>query len=315
MNDHHHGNHDHSQGHAPGQAHAHTPTDFGAAFKIGIALNIGFVATEAVFGVLANSVALLADAGHNLIDVLGLVVAWSAASLSRRIPTTRFTYGLRSSSILAALFNTLVLLFATGGIAWEAIGRFSVPHAVSGKTVIIVAAVGIFINGITAWLFASGRKGDINIRGAFLHMAADAVVSAGVVIAGIAIIYTGADWIDPLASLVIAGVIVWSSWGLLRDSVNMALHAVPSGIDPLKVRGYLEKLPGVDRIHDLHIWPMSTTETALTCHLVMSAGHPGDPFLSKIATDLRDRYRIQHATIQIEFSENAACPLMPDDVV
>ena len=311
--------HDHDPGHAghvhgPGHAHAHAPASFGKAFAIGIALNVGFVAVEATYGVLANSVALLADAGHNLSDVLGLLVAWIATVLAKRPPSARYTYGMKGSSILAALFNAVFLLVAVGAIAWEAVQRFGEPAPVAGKTVMVVAAVGILVNGITAWLFASGAKGDINIRGAFLHMAADAAVSAGVVVAGLVILYTGWTWLDPVVSLAIVAVIVWSTWGLLRDSLAMSLAAVPPGIDPAAVRAHLASLPGVTAIHDLHIWPMSTTDVGLTAHLVVPGGAPGDAFLMRAARDVRERFGIGHATFQVETSE-AACTLAPDHVV
>jgi cobalt-zinc-cadmium efflux system protein len=295
--------------------HAHAPKSFGFAFAVGTGLNLAFVAIEAVFGFLSNSTALLADAGHNLSDVLGLLIAWAAAVLSQRIPTARFTYGLRSVSILAALFNAMLLLAAVGAISWEAIQRFGRPETVAGKTVMIVAAVGILVNGVTAWMFASGRGSDINVRGAFLHMAADAAVSAGVVVAGGVILLTGWHWVDPAASLAISGVIFWSTWGLLRDSIRMSLSAVPAGIDPAAVRAYLEALPGVNELHDLHIWPMSTTETALTCHLVIPGGHPGDAFLANCARELRHRFAIGHVTIQIETSKETACYLAPNEIV
>jgi len=295
--------------------HVHVPESFGFAFAMGTALNLGFVIVEAAFGLISNSTALLADAGHNLSDVFGLLVAWGAAALSRRAPTHRFTYGLRSSSILAALFNAMVLLTAVGAIAWEAIQRFASPASVAGSTVMIVAAVGIAVNGLTAWLFAAGRKGDINIRGAFLHMAADAAVSAGVVVAGAIISLTTWHWVDPTVSLAICIVIMWSTWSLLSDSIRMSLDAVPQGIDLSDVRSYLEQRPGVTELHDLHVWPMSTTETALTCHLVMPKGHPGDDFLMDIAHELKHRFSIGHATIQIETSEDTICPLAPAQVV
>ena len=310
--DHH---HDHGHSHGGGHGHGHAPKDFGFAFAVGTALNLGFVAVEAVYGILANSMALLADAGHNLGDVFGLLIAWGATALAKRIPTARYTYGLRSSSILAALANAIFLLVAVGAIAWEAIRRFADPQPIAGITVIVVAAIGIVINGVTAWLFASGRNGDINIKGAFLHMAADAAVSAGVVMAGIVILLTGWAWLDPAASLVIAAVVIWGTWGLLRDSVNMSLNAVPPGIDATEVRAHLEGLAAVNRIHDLHIWPMSTTETALTCHLVMPGGHPGDAFMASVASELHHRFRIGHATLQVEVDEEVACALEPDHVV
>jgi cobalt-zinc-cadmium efflux system protein len=257
-------------------AHTHTPKDFGHAFAIGVALNFGFVVAEVLFGILAHSLALIADAGHNLGDVLGLVLAWVASILAKTAPTIRRTYGLRSSSILAALFNSIFLLVSVGGIVWEAIRRFGVPVEVAGKTVIYVSLVGIAINTATALMFLSGRKGDLNIRSAFLHMTADAAVSAGVVLAGIAIVFTGLHWIDPVVSLMIAAVIVWATWELLRESLNLALQAVPKTIDLGEVREYLAGLPNVTTVHDLHIWPMSTTETALTAHLEMPTGSPGD---------------------------------------
>ena len=295
--------------------HSHAPASFSTAFAVGIALNVGFVILEATYGFLSNSTALLADAGHNLSDVVGLLVAWMASVLSKRAPTAKYTYGLRSSSILAALFNAMFLLTAVGAIGWEAIQRFANPEPVAGKTVMIVAAIGILINGVTAWMFASGRKGDINIRGAFLHMAADAAVSAGVVLAGGVIILTSWHWIDPVVSLIICAVIMWSTWGLLKDSVQMSLSAVPPNVDPAGVRSFLEGLPGVSQMHDLHIWPMSTTETALTCHLVIPGGHPGDRFIMDAAHELQDRFSIAHVTIQIETSEDTKCHLAPANVV
>jgi len=308
--------HDHDGGHEDGaHGHSHAPKSFGFAFALGTALNTGFVVVEAIFGFLSNSTALLADAGHNLSDVFGLLVAWAAAALSRRAPTTRFTYGLGSTSILAALLNSVFLLVGVGAIAWEAVLRFAHPQPVAGLTVIVVAAIGIVINGATALMFASGRKGDINIRGAFLHMAADAAVSAGVVIAGAVIVLTGWLWIDPAVSLAICVVIMWSTWGLFKDSIRMSLDAVPPGLAIAEVRRFLAALPGVTALHDLHVWPMSTTETALTCHLVMPGGHPGDGFLMQTAHDLRDRFDIGHVTLQIETSETTACALAPDQVV
>ena len=299
--------HDHRHAHAAG--HDHKPKDFGLAFALGTGLNLGFVALEAAYGFIANSMALLADAGHNLSDVFGLLLAWGASVLVKRVPTARFTYGYSSSSILAALANAIFLLVAVGAIAWEAVQRFGTPEPVAGKTVMIIAAIGIAINGFTAWLFASGSKDDINIRGAFLHMAADAVISLGVVIAGLVMLLTGWLWVDPLVSLIISGVIVFGTWSLLRESATLALHAVPLRIDPARVRVCLEQLPGVADVHDLHVWPMSTTETALTCHLVMPAGHPGDAFLAQAADALHDQFEIRHATLQIEQAACAGCSL------
>jgi cobalt-zinc-cadmium efflux system protein len=294
---------DHAHDHA---GHSHAPKDFGRAFAIGIALNLGFVVVEAVFGLLANSTALLADAGHNLSDVIGLVIAWGASILAKRPATERFTYGLRGTSVLAALANAILLIFACGAIAWEAIWRFANPEPVASATIIIVAGCGILVNGFTAWLFMSGRKGDLNIRGAYLHMAADAGVSLGVVIAGAAIMLTGWLWLDPMTSLVIVAVILWSTWGLLRDSVNLALAAVPSHIELAKVKSCLEGLPGVERVHHVHVWAMSTNEVALTAHLVMRDGYPGNDFFKRAAHELHDRFGIAHPTLQIETGEGLA---------
>ncbi len=291
--------------------HGHAPASFGRAFLIGTVLNVGFVAIEAGYGLAANSVALLADAGHNLSDVLGLLMAWGAATLSQRQPSAHFTYGLRRSSILAALFNAVLLLVAVGAIALEAIDRLRDPQPVESGMVMAVAAIGIAINGITAWLFASGRKGDINIRGAFLHMAADAAVSAGVVVSGFLILRTGWLWLDPATSLAIVAVIMMGTWGLLRESIAMSLDRVPAGIAPGEVEASLAALPGVTRVHDLHIWPMSTTEVALTAHLVMPQGSPGDDFLHETGAMLHRRFEIGHTTIQIERDESEACAQAP----
>jgi cobalt-zinc-cadmium efflux system protein len=293
--DHQHGQgHQHGHGHG-GHGHSHAPSSFGRAFAIGTALNLTFVVVEAVYGLIAGSMALLADAGHNLSDVLGLLIAWSAMALARRKPSGRYTYGLRSSSILAALFNAVLLLVAISVIAIEAISRFADPEPVAGTTVMIVAGVGILINTATALLFVRGRKGDLNIRGAFLHMAADAGVSAGVVIAGLLIVLTGRTWIDPVTSLIIVAVVAVGTWSLLRDSVNMSLQAAP--------------------VHDLHVWPMSTTETALTAHLLIPAGYPGDGFSAEIARLLKGRFGIDHATLQIETDADTLCVLESGDVV
>lgn len=302
-------------GHAHHGEHAHAPRDFGKAFAIGIVLNTGFVAAEAAFGVLSNSMALVADAGHNLSDVLGLLVAWGGATLAKRQPSARYTYGWRGSSILAALFNAVFLLVAVGAIGWEALMRLQKPEPVAELTVVAVAALGIVINGVTAWLFAAGRKDDLNIRGAYLHMAADAAVSIGVVLAGLAMMLTGWLWIDPVVSLVIAAVIIIGTWGLLRDSVAMSLGAVPRNIDPAAVRAALCGASGVSAVHDLHIWPMSTTEVALTCHLVIPGGYPGDAYLHELAHRLQHDFGIAHSTIQIETDPQMPCALAPDHVV
>jgi len=302
--------HDDHAGHAHGPGgHVHEPADFGKAFAIGITLNTVFVVVEAVYGYAAGSMALVADAGHNLSDVLGLIAAWVAAVLTKRAATPRYTYGLKGSSILAALFNAVFLLVAVGAIAWEAVHRLFNPEPVTEITVIVVATIGIAINGITAWLFASGRNSDLNIRGAYLHMVADAAVSVGVVIAAIVIMFTGWLWIDAVTSLVICVLIVWGTWSLLRDSTAMSLAAVPRGIDPAAVRACLEKCPGVADVHGLHIWPMSTTEVALTCHLVIPSGAPGDAYLMDICARLKRDFGIEHATIQIETDPNVACAL------
>jgi cobalt-zinc-cadmium efflux system protein len=300
MSGHHHGHDPHDHGHDHhGHSHA-PPADFSTAFIVGIALNLGFVGVETAYGIASNSVALLADAGHNLSDVAGLAAAWGATLLAKRAASPRFTYGLRGSSILAALFNAMLLLVALGAIAWEAVRRLSDPQPVASTTVMIVAAVGIAVNGITAWLFARGRKGDINVRAAFAHMLSDAVVSAGVVVAGFVILQTGWTWLDPAVSLVIAGLIVAGTWGLLRDSLAMALQGVPPGVELDAVHARLAGLPGVEGAHHVHIWPVSTTETALTAHLLCPEGHPGDAFLCDAAHMLEHDFGIGHATLQIE---------------
>lgn len=296
------------------QDHGHTPANYDKAFAIGIALNVSYVVVEAVFGVLAHSLALVADAGHNLTDVLSLLLAWGASRLSQMQPTRRYTYGLRSSSILASLINAIILLIAIGAIAWEAIRRFNQPQQIPGGTIMAVAAFGVVINAATALLFVKGRETDLNIKGAFLHMAADAGVSLGVVAAGFAISRTGLYWIDPVTSLVIVAIIAVGTWGLLRDSARLALQAVPPGIDAIKVKEYLAALPEVVSVHDLHIWPMSTTETALTAHLEMPNGNGGDKFLHELCKHLHDQFKIEHCTIQIEQNANA-CSLAPEEKV
>ena len=304
--------HDHGHAHGHGAAatppghhgHAH-PTGHGRAFAVGITLNLLFVFTEATYGWLANSLSLLADAGHNLGDVLGLALAWAATVLVRRLPTRRRTYGLSRSSILAALANGLLLIFASGAIALEAIFRLQSPPPVASDTIIVVAAIGIAVNGISAWLFHRGSQDDLNVRGAFLHLAADAAVSAGVVVAALVMRQTGWLWLDPLASLLISLVIVAGSWGLLRDSMNLALDAVPAHIDPVAVEAYLAALPGVRQVHDLHIWAMSTTEAALTVHLVKPDAVVDDSLLSRIHAELRERFGIGHSTVQFELGDRA----------
>lgn len=306
--------HHHSHRHGHSHGHDHGPADYGKAFAIGVALNTGFVVIEALAGFLYGSMALVADAGHNLSDVLSLLIAWGASALAKRPPSARFTYGLKSSSILAAMANAALLLVALGAITVETLRRLFDPAPVEPGPIMIVAAIGIVINTITALMFMRGRKGDLNIRGAYLHMVADAAVSAGVVVAGLLIWLTGMAWIDPVTSLVIVAIIAVGTWGLLKDSVKMGLHAVPDGINENAVRDELAGMPGVASVHDLHIWPMSTTETALTAHLVMPAGHPGDAFLHEVAERLHDRFGIEHATIQLEIDEEA-CALHHDHVV
>jgi cobalt-zinc-cadmium efflux system protein len=286
--------------------HNHGRLNYNKAFALGLALNVVYIVVEVVFGLLVNSLALLADAGHNLSDALGLVLAWGAHYLSQIKPSERRTYGWRSSSILAALLNALILLVAVGGIVWEAIRRFGEPQEVVGASMMWVAGVGVVINGATALLFFKGRKGDLNIRGAFLHMAADAGVSLGVVVAGLGIYVLGWQWLDPVTSLVVAGVIFISTWNLLRESVDLALQAVPKKIDVNQVRNYLVCLPGVEHVHDLHIWAMSTTETALTAHLVKPAIDNEDLLLAEASRALHDQFGIEHATLQIERNADTA---------
>jgi cobalt-zinc-cadmium efflux system protein len=302
--------HDHRHGHV---GHSHAPDHFGFAFAAGVTLNTAFVIAELVFGYAANSLALISDAVHNFSDVISLLLAWAALWLARKQPTQQHTYGYRRASILAALFNAGLLLIAVGGIAVEAINRIEEPAAVAGWTVVVVAALGILVNGSTALLFMRGRHGDLNIRGAYLHMAADAGVSFGVVVAALVIMATGWLWVDPAISLCIAAVVLASGWGLARDSVNLALDGVPKGIELAKVKDYLLTLEGVTELHDLHIWAMSTNETALTAHLVRPAGF-NDAFLHGVCEGLSHRFNIHHATLQIEASSEV-CKLAPAEVV
>ncbi|MCA1362141.1 cation transporter [Bradyrhizobium sp. IC3069] len=316
--DHDHAGHSHAHGHTHdhghGHGHVHAPANFGKAFALGITLNIALVVAEAVYGYVGNSTALLADAGHNLSDVLGLVIAWGASIAARRAPKGRFTYGFRASTILAALANAVFLLVATGAIGWEAILRLREPEPVAGVTVMVVAGIGILINGFTALLFAGGRKDDINIEGAYLHMAADAAVSLGVVVSAALIIWTGWLWLDPITSLIICATILWSTTSLLRGSIDMSMAAAPKGTDLAAIRVFLLARPGVSGIHDLHVWPISTTETALTCHLVMPAGSD-DAFLMQTTELLKTSFRIGHTTLQVETHPDNGCALAPDDVV
>ena len=306
--------HDHGHSHAHGHAgHSHAPATFGFAFAVGVTLNAGFVLVELVFGYLANSLALVSDALHNFSDVIALLLAWGAAWLSRKLPTELHTYGYRRASILAALANAGLLLLAVGAIIVEAIDRIRFPAAVAGSTVICVASLGILINGATALLFMRGSEHDLNIRGAYLHMAADAAVSFGVVVAALVITLTGWLWVDPVTSLIVAALVLVSGWGLARDSVNLALDAVPRHIDFADVRDYLASLDGVSDVHDLHIWAMSTSETALTVHLVRPGGFD-DAFLHGVCAELSHRFRIHHATLQVEASRET-CRLAPAEVV
>ena len=308
--DHQHDEHSHRHDHA---GHSHAPDSFGAAFAIGAALNTVFVVAELIFGYSAHSLALISDAVHNLSDVIALLLAWGAAWLAQRQPTQRHTYGYRRASILAALFNAGLLLVAVGGIVVEAVDRLYAPAPVAGLTVVAVAALGVAVNGGTALLFMRGRHGDLNVRGAYLHMAADAGVSLGVVVAAFVIMWTGWLWLDPATSLVIAAVVFWSGWGLARDSVNLALDGVPRGIVLADVKSYLGGLDGVTEVHDLHVWAMSTNETALTAHLVRPGGHD-DAFLHGVCEELSHRFNIHHATLQVE-ARGDVCKLAPEHVV
>jgi cobalt-zinc-cadmium efflux system protein len=310
--DHHHGHH-HDHGHA--HSHGHGAQAMGRAFAIGVALNLAYVIGEVVFGLYAGSLALLADAAHNFGDVMGLAMAWLASNLARRAPSERYTYGLRGSSILASLANAALLLLVTGGIAWEAVQRLTAPRPAAGLTIMAVAAVGVAVNGFCALLFASGRKGDLNVRAAFAHLAADALVALGVVVAGGLILITHLAWIDPVASLAISAVIVVSSWSMTRESLDLALQAVPLGIDRSGVLDYLTGLPGVSEVHDLHIWGMSTTETALTAHLVRPGAGLDDALLRGVCEELRTRFSIHHATFQVEGGDETPCELAQDGVV
>lgn len=303
--------------HAHNGHHAHGPIDpANRAFAVGVVLNLLFVVVEVFFGFWANSLALLADAGHNFSDVIGLLIAWGAIALAKRRPSARFTYGLRSSTIMAALINAMILLVAVGGIVWEGVHRLAAPEMVSGSAMIWVALLGVFVNIGTALMLQQGGKHDINMRGAFLHMMADAAVSLGVVFSGLAMLWLGWLWLDGAMSILIAAVILWSTWGLFRESINLSLHAAPAQIDVGRVREYLAGLQGVAEVHDLHIWAMSTTEVALTAHLLMPNGHPGDMFLNDVSEGLDKQFHIPHATLQVEIGNGAvSCRLAPEEVV
>jgi cobalt-zinc-cadmium efflux system protein len=296
-----HGGHDHS--------HSHAPNDFGRTYAIATALNVALVAAQIFYGLMTNSLALLADAGHNAGDVIGLLLAWGAFAVADWRPSDRFTYRLRAASILSAFANGLILLVAIGAIGWEAIRRLMEPEPVATATVMIVAAGAVIVNGGSAWLLARGSKSDLNMRGAFLHMLADAGVSVAVIAAAGGIMLTGWQWLDPAASLLISAVILVGTWNLLREALRLSLNAAPEKIDPAGVLRYLQGLPEVSEVHDLHIWAMSTTETALTCHLVTPGGHPGDEFLHRVSHELAHKYEIGHATMQIELSDGSRCAL------
>lgn len=294
--------HEHSH-----HGHSHEPQNYNRAFAFGIALNVAYIAVQVVVGLAIQSMALLADAGHNASDVLSLGMAWAGACLNQSTPTLRRTYGLRRTSILVSLTNAIILLIAVGAIAWEAIRRFAHPQTVPGGTLMWVAGIGVAVNAVTALFFMKGSHGDLNIRSAFVHMAADAGISLGVMAAGLAIKLTGLQWLDPAVSLVIVAVIAVGTWGLLRDSVNLALDAVPKGINPETVQRYLTQLPGVTAVHDLHIWAMSTTQTAMTAHLVKPDGKIDDHLLHRACEELHDRFGIEHVTVQLETSTVGVC--------
>jgi len=300
--------HGHTHGHG-GHAHAHGPINYDRIFAIGVALNVSYALIEAVAGFWLHSLALVADAGHNLSDVLGLLLAWAAVWLSRRKPSARHSYGLGRTSILAALANAVLLFVALGAIVWEAIGRLNEPQVVATGPVMVIALIGIAINGFTAWLFMRGSKTDLNVRGAYLHMAADAAVSAGVVASAALMGVTGWLWLDPVTSLIIAVVIAWGSWRLLVDSLRLSLDAVPAHVDASAVAGFLAHRAPVQSLHDLHIWALSTEAVALTAHLVCPDGHPGDAWLKDVCDELHERFAIDHATLQIETGDAAHCAL------
>ena len=325
MSEHNHADHDHAHrdrsghshaGHSHGAlGHVHAPASFGIAFAAAIGLNALIVVAEVTFGIIGHSVALIADAGHNLSDVLGLCAAFAATQLGRRKPSARFTYGLGGTSILAALFNAVTLLVVTGALGWEAIQRFVAPEPVEADLVMAVAAGAILVNGFSAWLLAPGKDGDLNVRAAVAHLVADAAVAAGVVVGAFLIKLTGWLWIDPILSLLINATIIVGTWKILRESVSLSLAGVPNAIRLDDVRATLAALPGVTALHDLHVWPVSTSETAMTAHLVMPAGHPGDGFLMQTCKTLRERHRIGHATLQVETSMETLCVLASEDVV
>lgn len=300
--------HGHSHAHGGHHHHHHAPAaGHGRAFAVAVVLNVGIVLVQGIYGVIAHSTALLADAGHNLSDVLGLLLAWGAAWLTTRRPSGRYTFGFGSTSILASLANAGLLLFACGAIVTEAIGRLMNPAPVAGMVVFVVATIGMLVNGFSAWLFMRGQKEDLNIRGAFMHMAGDALISAAVAVSGLVILGTNWTWLDPLMSLVVVAVIVYGTWGLLRESVRLALNAVPAGVDLTRIRDYLAAQPGVTDVHDLHVWALSTTGNALSVHLVMPGGHPGDETVDAIVLTLRETFAMQHATLQVDLGTTDHC--------
>lgn len=300
-----------------GHRHDHGPaaTAGGSAFGLAVALNLGYVLVEAAVGLWVGSLALLADAAHNLTDVAGLLLAWGAAALAGRRPSVRFTYGLGRGTILAALANAVAILVGVGAVVWEAVDRLAAPPAVAGGVVLAVALVGIAVNAGTALLFREQARHDLNARGAFLHMAADAAVSLGVVLAAGLILATGLDLLDPIVAILVSLIVAWTAFDLLRASLGLSFDAVPRGIEPQEVRDFLASRPGVFAVHDLHVWPLSTTATALTAHLVMPGGHPGDGFLTELAHELEERFAIAHATVQIETGDGGACRLAPEEVI
>jgi cobalt-zinc-cadmium efflux system protein len=314
--DHAHGKgHGHSHGHGHGHHHHHAPADMGRAFAIGVVLNTVFVVAEIGAGLWTGSLSLLADAGHNLSDVLSLLLAWGAAALAKRAPTARRTYGMRKATVLASLANAVLLLVAVGAIATEAAHRLAAPAPVNTGLVMLTAGLGVLINGATAMLFMRGSHDDLNVRGAFLHMAGDAAVSLAVVVGAFVMSRTGIGWIDPALGLVIVGVILLGTWSLLRDSVDLALDAAPRGIDVDEVRGWLAGLPGVEDVHDLHVWALSTTETAMTAHLLRPQNGDCDSFLAMACEGLERRFHIGHATLQVETDRAHGCRLAPAEVV
>ena len=311
MHEHQHCHHDHHP-----HTHHHAPKNYNIPFAVGIFLNLLFVCIESVYGYLSGSLALIADAGHNFSDVAGLALAWFALWLSQKRPNINYSFGLKKSSILAALFNSLFLLIAVGIIIWEAIHRIKNPGNIKPQTVIIVAGVGLVINGLTALFFFKGKDHDLNIRGAFLHMAADALISLGVVLSGILISYTSWMWLDPIISLIISVVIIYGTWDLLKHSLSLSMDAVPMGINPMAVKEYLGSLEDVVEVHDLHIWAMSTTETALSVHLTLKKNALDNQKLLLISKYLKDHFKIHHPTIQFEFfDQNFECHFKPEDVI